>query len=167
MRGKAATRRNAVQLRSVDRSSGVCKRFMFFMNLFNGTFMRLNGGLRESRIFVPSLGLTPAGPTSTSFKNAPGVFVPAGGPGHPPAPQRFLAAPTPSRHVPLSHVCHSAAEKPSAMISRQDSHGMAARGLRRVRKTGGNAGAHPGLTAWMAVRGTVETRMSSPARSAR
>ena len=46
-------------------------------------------------LFVPAMGLTRRGQTLTSFKNAPGVFVHAGGPGQPPAPQRFLAGPTP------------------------------------------------------------------------
>ncbi|OMP89542.1 hypothetical protein BZP36_27150, partial [Raoultella terrigena] len=38
------------------------------------------------------------------------------------------------------------------MVSRLNDNGLAARGLGRIKKTGGNAGAHPGLTARTAVR---------------
>ncbi|RAN85825.1 hypothetical protein B5P41_32840, partial [Bacillus sp. SRB_28] len=62
-------------------------------------------------------------------------------------PQRFLAGPTPLLHVPMPHATIAITEKPSAAAWLQHGHGPAARGLRRIKKTGGNAGAHPGLAA--------------------
>ena len=53
----------------------------------------------------------------------------------------------PLRHVLLFHADHSAAETPSARISQRDGHGRTARELRRLRKTGENAGAHRELAA--------------------
>jgi hypothetical protein len=49
------------------------------------------------------MGLTPSGPTLTSFKNAPGVFVLAVSPGCAPAfPPVFLMRPNPLAASPLS-----------------------------------------------------------------
>lgn len=131
------------------------------------TVGRLGRLLRQPSKYSPlvdnaSAWLLPdsCGPTLTAFLSN------VGSPGQPPAPQRFLAGPPPAvcPYLMLTLQWLKQAFSNDIAIEWQRA---GSEGVRHVRKTGGNAGDHPGLTARTAVRGQVETGMLSTVRSAR
>nr|VUD29688.1 Uncharacterised protein [Raoultella sp. NCTC 9187] len=127
-------------------------------------------GKKNRRCAIPSS--PPSGYSGTARGNFPvrlaSASIHAGGPGQPPAPQRFLAGPTPQLHVPMPHGCMIIAEKAFSNDLAAGIYGLTARGLRRIKKTGENG--RRASRDWPPGRRTerqVETGMSSPARSAR